>query len=286
MFGPDAQQHFLAFLAAKGLRQFDNDTALDHRRPAGAAALEPCRQQIHRRRADEFGDEDVLRRIIEFQRRADLFDHAVAQDDDAIGHGQRLDLVVGDINRRRFQALMQRLDLAAHADPELGVQVGQRFVEQEDLGIAHDSAAHGDALALAAGERGGLAQKILRQVQHRGRGAHPLLDQLLVRPAHAQRKRHVFRHRHMGIEGIALENHGDVTGLRRQVRDITPIDEDAPGACRFQSRQQAQHGGFPAARRADQGQEFSVADGKVDVAEHLHGAEGLCQTGDFDSCHA
>jgi hypothetical protein len=41
----------------------------------------------------------------------------------------------------------------------LGVEVRQRLVEQEGLGLAHDGAAHGDALALTAGERlrGGVA---------------------------------------------------------------------------------------------------------------------------------
>ena len=47
---------------------------------------------------------------------------------------------------------MQLLDLGAHRDAQLGVEVRQRLVEQEHLRIAHDGAAHGDALALAAGE--------------------------------------------------------------------------------------------------------------------------------------
>ena len=47
---------------------------------------------------------------------------------------------------------MHALDLGAHLHAQLGVEIGQRLVEQEHLGIAHDGAAHGDALALAAGE--------------------------------------------------------------------------------------------------------------------------------------
>jgi hypothetical protein len=38
----------------------------------------------------------------------------------------------------------------AHAGAQLGVQVGQRLVEQEDLGLLDDGAAHGHALRLAA----------------------------------------------------------------------------------------------------------------------------------------
>ena len=48
---------------------------------------------------------------------------------------------------------MQLGDLGAHLHAELGVQVGERFVHQEDLRITHDGAAESDALTLAAGER-------------------------------------------------------------------------------------------------------------------------------------
>ena len=47
---------------------------------------------------------------------------------------------------------MQPLDLDAQLVPQLGIEVGERLVEQEDGGIAHQRAADGDALALAAGE--------------------------------------------------------------------------------------------------------------------------------------
>ena len=47
---------------------------------------------------------------------------------------------------------MQALDLDAHVDAQLGVEIGQRFVEQEDARLAHERAAHRDALALAARE--------------------------------------------------------------------------------------------------------------------------------------
>ena len=54
-------------------------------------------------------------------------------------------------------ALVQLLDLGAHLDAQLGVEVGQRLVEQEELGVAHQRPAHRDALALAARQLAGLA---------------------------------------------------------------------------------------------------------------------------------
>ena len=114
---------------------------------------------VHRRRADELRDEQVVGMVVELERRADLLDAAVVHHDDAVGHRHRLDLVVRDVDRRRLQALVQRLDLGAHRDAQLGVEVRQRLVEQEDLRVAHDGASHRDALALSAGE---LARKALQ----------------------------------------------------------------------------------------------------------------------------
>ena len=49
---------------------------------------------------------------------------------------------------------------------ERRVEVGQRLVEQEHLRVAHDGAADGDALALAAGELRRLAVEQLLELQH------------------------------------------------------------------------------------------------------------------------
>ena len=71
---------------------------------------------------------------------------------------------------------MQRGELLARRDAQLGVEVRQRLVEQEDVGIAHDGAADGDALALAAGERLGLALEIVGEPQHRGGAVDARVD--------------------------------------------------------------------------------------------------------------
>jgi hypothetical protein len=68
------------------------------------------------------------------------------------------------------RALVQLGDLDAHLHAQRGVEVRQRLVEQEDLGVAHDGAADGDALALAAGQLPWPAVKIGRsRLQDLGR---------------------------------------------------------------------------------------------------------------------
>ena len=91
--------------------------------------------------------------LVELERRADLLDVAGVQHHDLVGHGHGLDLVVGDVDHRRAEAAgAARVISSRMVHAQRGVEVGQRLVEQEGLGLAHDGAADGDALALAARE--------------------------------------------------------------------------------------------------------------------------------------
>ena len=130
--------------------------------------------EIHRRRADEAGDEPVGRLVVELERLADLLHPAVAHDDDAVAQRHRLDLVVGDVDRGGAEPLVQLLELDAHLHAQFGVEVGQRLVEQEHPRMAHDGAAQRDALALAARELARLALQVVADAEDVGR----LLDAL------------------------------------------------------------------------------------------------------------
>ena len=135
-----------------------------------AGLVDRRRQDVHGRRADELRDEQIAGMLVELHRRADLLDAAVLQHDDAVGQRHRLDLVVGDVDHRRVRHRFLELgDLDAGGDAQRGVEVRQRLVEQEHLRIAHDGAADGDALALAARQRLGQAVEIFGQLQDFGR---------------------------------------------------------------------------------------------------------------------
>ena len=108
-------------------------------------------------------------RAVELERRADLLDLAGVQHHDLVGHGHRLDLVVGDVDRGGAEAVLQPRDLQPHVDAQRRVEIGERLVEEERLRLAHDGAADGDALALAAGERARPAVEIGREVEERRR---------------------------------------------------------------------------------------------------------------------
>ena len=156
-----------------------DDAPPDRRRPHRAAfdgerslaavhAFEFRFQQVHLRRADEAGDEDVGRLGEHLVRRGHLLDHAVAHDRDAIGHGQRFELIVRDDDGRLGEAGQHALDLAAHGLAQFDVEAGQRLVEQEAVGVAHDRAGHRDALLLPFGDLAGQPVEHALQMQEVG----------------------------------------------------------------------------------------------------------------------
>src|SRR5215472_2032552 len=144
--------------------------------PGAAVLANGAGKEVHRRRTDKARHEQVVGSVIEVERCADLLDAAVMHHHDFVRHGHGFDLVVGNVDGGGFEPLVQRLDLDAHLYPQLGIEIGQRLVEQKDLGIAHDSPAHGNALALAAGELARIAVEIGLQSQDLRRPVDALGD--------------------------------------------------------------------------------------------------------------
>ena len=287
VLGADAQIDDHAFVAGAGR---DSDIGgqaavqrhLRHLARAGHAAG----QQVHRRAADELGDEFVDGPLVQFQRRADLRDAASGQNHDPVGQGHRLGLVMGDVDHRAVgHRGFQLRDLDPRGHPQRRVKVRERFVEQIDLGVAHDGPADGDPLALPARQRLGQAVQIGRQLQHLARALGRLADLVPGLARDLEGKGHVVAHRHVRIERVGLEHHRDAALAGRDVVHHLPVDFQRAAGDLFQPRDHPQQGGFAAARRTDENDEFARADIKVDIAQHLHVAIGLGNVGQLQVCH-
>ena len=243
-------------------------------------------QHVHRRRAHEARDEEVDRIVVDLSGFGHLTDMAVIHHRDPGRQRHRLDLVVGDIDDGLAEPLVQLLDLGAHLDPQLGVEVRQGFVEQEDLGLAHKRAAHRDALALAARKLTGLAVQIGMDLQKRAelfdRGG--LFGARDVAGLHPEGD--VLAHRLGRVERVGLEHHRDVAVARRGVVDQPPGDLDMAVAQRLEPGDQVEQGGLAAARGPDEDDEFARLDLEVDALDHLVGPEAFAHALKGNSrCH-
>src|SRR3954447_4061791 len=229
----------------------------------GAVGVEVDVDQVHRRRSDEARDEDVLRPVVEVARGVDLLEQPVLEHAHPVAHGHGLDLVVGDVDGGDAEPALQGGDLGAGLHAQLGVEVGQRLVHEERLRVADDRAAHGDALALAAGEGLRLAVEVGLEVEDLRGVLDAGADLLLLHPGDLQREAHVVGHAHVRVERVVLEHHRDVALLGRQVRDVAVADPDRAISHRLQPGQGAQRRRLPAAGGPDEHEELAVGDLQV-----------------------
>ena len=173
-----------------------------------AAAAQRRGQEIHRRRSDEAGDEQVRRRSYNSSG-LPVCSMRRPHDDDLVAHRHRLDLVVGDVHRGRLQAQVQFLDLDAHRDAQLGVEVDSGSSNRNTCGSRTMARAHGDALALAARE---LARVAVEQGVSPGsrRPAPTFLAIVVLSAWRASARTPCSPDRHVRVQRVVLEHHRDV----------------------------------------------------------------------------
>ena len=90
---------------------------------AAAIIAHPPLQQVHGRAADKARHKAAGGLFIHLNRRADLLGNPLIHYHHPLGKGHRFDLIVGDIQRSRFQAPMQLLQFQTHLHAQLGVEV-------------------------------------------------------------------------------------------------------------------------------------------------------------------
>ena len=155
--------------------------------------------------------------------------------------------------------------LGAHAGTQLGIQVGQRLVQQEDGRVTDHGAAQSDTLALAARQSLGLAVQQVLDLQDLGGLMDALVDLVLRGLAQLQAEGDVLVNGHVGVQSVALEHHGDVAVLRGNVVDQTAADVHLALGDLLQAGDHAQGGGLAAAGGADEDDELLILDLKVEV---------------------
>ena len=115
---------------------------------------------------DEPRDEACPRPIVQRHRIVDLLDPAVVHHHDAVRRHHRLGLVVRHVHGGDAERIVQATDLRAHLLAQVGVQVGQRLVQQQHLGLDHDRPRQRHALLLPAGQFRRIAVLQMAKLHH------------------------------------------------------------------------------------------------------------------------
>ena len=217
------------------------------------------------------GDEEVDRVLVEDLRRGDLLDDAGAHHRDAVAERHRLGLVVRHVDRRgRRACCWMRATSVRICTRSFASRFDSGSSIRNSLRVAHDRAAHRDALALAAGEVRRLALEVLLEVEDR-RAASSTLRSISACGGlgELEREAHVVAHGHVRVQRVVLEDHRDVAVARREVVDALAADQQVALGDLLEAGDHPQRGRLAAAGRADEDHELAVADAQVDVLDRL-----------------
>ncbi len=221
--------------------------------------------------AHEVGDQAIGRPRIDLERRAVLLQPAAVDHRDMVGERQRLGLVVGDIDEGDAGAALQALELDAHLLAQLGVEIGERLVEQQDLGLDHQAAGERDALLLAARQLVRIARREPGEVDERQRLLDLLPGLRRRRLPDLEAKHDVLVYGLVRPHRIVLEHHAHAALIRRghaAGRGDEPVaDMDGAGVGHDIARDHAQGRGLAAAARAEQRDELIVLDVEIEIGD-------------------
>lgn len=170
---------------------------------------------------------EIRRLAVDFRRRANLLDFAVLHDDDAVGQRQGLILVMRDVQRGAAELAMDAADFGAHFQAQLGIEIGERLIHQDQRRFDDDGAGNRYALLLAAGQLAGQLVHVLRQLHQVERALDAGLDLGGRGAAHEQAEADVPGHRHMREQGVILEHHTEAALFGRQGIDTMIVKIDA-----------------------------------------------------------
>ena len=112
---------------------------------------------------------------------------------------------------------MQFSNMQAHLNAQLGIQVGEGFIKHKHPWITHDGATDRHALALAAGKLLRFAIQQMRELQRFRHHFNLAANFIFWHFIHLQAIAHIFRYRHMRVERIGLEYHGDAAMGRNDI---------------------------------------------------------------------
>jgi len=113
------------------------------------------------------------------------------------------------------------------------------------------------------------------EIEDRGGSLDLFLDYLGVGLGQLQAETHIVENRHVRIERIVLEHHGDVALFRGHLVDDPPTDGDLAAGHFFKTGDHSEQRGLSATGRTDQDGERLIRDVDADPMKDLHGSKGF-----------
>ena len=226
--------------------------------------LTPYRKEV--RNPHEVKHKGIRSLLKDLPRRTDLLNAAVLIHDRYAVRNREPDLlIVRHIEDSDIQLLLQGLDLKAHLLTQIGIQIRQRLIEEQERGLADKRTRERDALLLAARE---LRRQTFFQPLHPDdlhHLHHARTDLVLWTLRDLERVGNIVKDRHVWPYRIVLKDEPDAAALRRYLHLLCGVGNECivqidPARIRgLKPCNQAKQHCFPTARRPKQGKALSLA---------------------------
>ena len=128
---------------------------------------------------------------------------------------------MGNVDGGKAHLLLNAPQLHPHGFPKLRVQIGQRFIQEQNVRLHDQCPSHGHPLLLAAGHLIRVAILKTRKLHERQRLPHLFPNFRLGAMAHPQAIGHVLIDAHVGKEGVFLKYHGGIAGIGGNAFNLT-----------------------------------------------------------------
>ena len=210
-----------------------------------ALALMPADEDVGA--AEKARGEARRRSTVQRARLADLLQAAPVHQTDAVGHAERLLLIVRDEDRRDADGALDPPDRPAQLVADTRVECAERLVEQQHPGLVRERPGDGDALLLSARELGRIAPVVpleRDELQQLAPASASLFD---ADAARAQCELDVVGDAHVPEQRVVLEHEADLALARAHLRHVATVQHDAPAVDVRQPRDGAQQRALAAA---------------------------------------
>ncbi|RPK90591.1 hypothetical protein EES46_12745 [Streptomyces sp. ADI98-10] len=261
--GPD-EQIDLALRGAVGHR----DLA-----PGGGGGLSGHGRRGDVVEAEEPGDERGGGALPDVQRAALLRDPAAPHHDDLIGERERLALVVRDGQHGRAQLLEERAQLDDEPFAEAAVELAERLVQHQELRARGEGPGQGDALLLAAGQRGDGAAFGPGQTDQLQQFVDPVLGLGPSCAVHPEPEGDIGADITVREELVVLEHQPEPAPVDRDARLVPARQQDPAAVHGLESGDGPEQGGLPAAAGTEQADDPVVGDLQVHRVQRRPPAE-------------
>ncbi|MCY1291882.1 hypothetical protein D9M70_410860 [compost metagenome] len=176
---------------------------------------------------------------------------------------------MGDQDGAGAARLEDLADLVAEPPAQFAVEVGEGFVEQQQLRLRRQRTGQGHALLLAAGQLVGVAARQCAELDQLQQLAGDALPVGMLADAEGD----VVGHGQVREQRIVLEHHADPPLLRRQgeagAGDDLAAELDLALVHRLETGDGAQRGGLAAAGGAEQAADVAGVEVQVELLDDL-----------------